>query len=93
MSKKMEIIFISLLAISVLIMFSFTHSTIAQIIAIAIPLLFGIYFITQKDFNTKYPKAAGMRPQVIILIVFIIAMTIYQYVIKNNITIIYLSSV
>jgi hypothetical protein len=83
MSKKMGIIFICLLAISGLIMFSFKHNAIAQIIARAIPLLFGIYFITQKDFNTKYPKAAGTRPQVIILIVFIIAMTVYQYVIKK----------
>ena len=83
MSKKMGIIFICLIAISGFIMFLFKQNAIAQIIAIGIPLVFCIYFFTQKDFNTKYPKAAGMRPQVIILIVFIIAMTVYQYIIKK----------
>ena len=83
MSKKMGIIFICLIAISGVIMFLFKQNAIVQIIARGIPLLFVIYFIAQKDFNTKYPKAAGMRPQVIILIVLVTAMTVYQYVIKK----------
>ncbi len=82
MSKKMAIIFMSLIAISGLIMFVFKHNAIAQIIARAIPLVFFIFFLAQKDFKTKYPQMASMRPQMIILMVFIIAMTIYQYVIK-----------
>jgi len=82
MSKKMGIIFMCLIAISGVIMFSFKQSAIAQIIARAIPLVYFIYFLAQKDFKTKYPKAASMRPQLIILIVVVIALTIYQYVIK-----------
>jgi hypothetical protein len=71
-----------LIAISGVIMISFKHNAIAQIIARAIPLVFFIYLLTQKDLKTKYPQMASMRPQMVILIVLIIAMTIYQYVIK-----------
>ncbi len=82
MSKKMGVIFICLIAISGVIMFSFKQSTIAQIIARAIPVVFMTYFITQKDFKTKYPKAAELRPQMVVLIIIMIALTLYQYVIK-----------
>jgi hypothetical protein len=63
-------------------MFSFKQSAIAQVIAKAIPLIFCIYFLAQKDFKTKYPQAANIRPQMIIVIIALIALTIYQYVIK-----------
>ena len=63
-------------------MYLFKQSAFAQIIARAIPLIFMVYFITQKDFKTKYPKAAELRPQIVILIVAIIALALYQYVIK-----------
>ncbi|MCX6222843.1 MAG: hypothetical protein NTZ69_17895 [Bacteroidia bacterium] len=82
MSKKMGIIFICLIAISGVIEFSFKQSAIAHIIARVILLIFGIYFLTEKDFKTKYPKAVSMRPQLIILIVVIMALTVYQYIIK-----------
>jgi hypothetical protein len=62
------------------IKFSFKQSAIADIIATALPLLFGIYLVTQKDFNTKFPKIAGMKPQLIILMIAIIGLTIYKYV-------------
>ena len=47
---------------------------------------------TNKEFADK-PMVAISFSIITFIIVFIIAMTIYQYVIKNNITIIYLSSV
>ncbi len=71
-----------LIAISGVIMFLFKQSAVAQIIARAIPVAFLVYFISQKDFKTKYPKAAELRPQIVILIVVMIALTIYQYVLK-----------
>ena len=82
MSKKMGIVFICLLAISAVIELTFKQSAIAHIISRAMLLIFFVYFITQKDFKTKYPKAAEFRPQIVILLVIIFALTIYQYILK-----------
>ena len=82
MSKKMGVVFICLIVISGAIDYLFKHSDVAHIIARAIPVVFGIYFLTQRDFKTKYPMAVNMRPGLIIAIIILIAMTVYQYVIK-----------
>jgi len=82
MSKKMAIVFICLLAIAGVIEFSFKQNAIAHIIARALLIIFGIYFLADKNFKTKYPKAASMRPQLIILLVVFAALTVYQYIIK-----------
>jgi 4-amino-4-deoxy-L-arabinose transferase-like glycosyltransferase len=81
-SKKMGIAFVCLMAISIVIEISFRQSAIAHLIARAIPLVFIIYFLTEKDFKTKYPKIVGIRPQMIIILVVIIALTIYEYLVK-----------
>ena len=82
MSKKMGIVFICLILVSGIIDYLFKHSAVAHIIARSIPLVFLIYFLTEKDFKTKYPMAVNMRPGLIIAIIVIIALTVYQYVMK-----------
>lgn len=82
MSKKLAIVFMCLIAISAVIEFTFKQSAFAHIIASAIPVTFLVYIITHKDFKTKYPKAAELRPQIVILLIVLIALTLYQYVIK-----------
>lgn len=83
LSKKIGLIFICLVATSLVIEISFKQSKIAHLVARALPLFFIIYFITQKDFKTRYPKAAEMRPQMIILIIALIGLTVYQYVLRQ----------
>lgn len=82
MSKKMGVVFICLIIISGAIDYSFRHNAIAHVIARAIPLIFIIYFLTERDFKTKYPEAVKMRPGLIIAIIVLILLTVYQYVIK-----------
>lgn len=82
MSKKMGVVFICLIVISGAIDYLFKHSDVAHIIARAIPVVFGIYFLTQRDFKTKYPMAVNMRPGLIIAIIILIILTVYQYIIN-----------
>jgi len=82
MSKKMGVVFICLIVISGSIDYLFKHSDVAHIIARAIPVVFGIYFLTQRDFKTKYPLAVNMRPGLIIAIIILTILTVYQYIIK-----------
>ena len=82
MSKKMGVVFICLIVILGAIDYLFKHSDVAHIIARAIPVVFGIYFLTQRDFKTKYPMAVNMRPGLIIAIIILTILTVYQYIIK-----------